>query len=109
MICPFEEAVERTIAECIREGILEEFLRRNRSEAKWMSIYEYDQAKHIRQEWEDAWEEGRREGQESLLKELISRKLNKGKTIPEIAQELEMEESEIRRLVEAFVESRERE
>ncbi len=74
-----------------------------------MSIYEYDQAKHIRQEWEDAWEEGRREGQESLLKELISRKLNKGKTIPEIAQELEMEESEIRRLVEAFVESRERE
>ncbi len=74
-----------------------------------MSIYEYDQAKHIRQEREDAWEEGRREGQESLLKELISRKLNKGKTIPEIAQELEMEESEIRRLVEAFVESRERE
>lgn len=44
-----------------------------------------------------------------MLKELISRKLNKGKTIPEIAQELEMEESEIRRLVEAFVESRERE
>lgn len=74
-----------------------------------MSIYEYDQAKHIWQEREDAWEEGRREGQESLLKELISRKLNKGKTIPEIAQELEMEESEIRRLVEAFVESRERE
>ena len=40
---PVEEAVERTITECIREGILEEFLRRNRSEAKRMSIYEYNQ------------------------------------------------------------------
>ena len=106
---PLTDAVEKAITECIHENILRDFLLKNRAEAKAMSIYEYDQAKHIRQEWEDAWEEGRREGQESLLKELISRKLNKGKTIPEIAQELEMEESEIRRLVEAFVESRERE
>ena len=29
-----------------------------------MSIYEYDQAKHIRQEREDAWEEGRVKGRE---------------------------------------------
>ncbi len=100
---PVEEAVERTITECIREGILEEFLRRNRSEAKRMSIYEYDQAKHIRQEREEAWEEGReegrREGQEIVLKELISKKRHKGKTAPEIAEELEMEESEIRQLI----------
>ena len=47
-----EEAVERTITECIREGILEEFLRKYRAEAKRMSIYEYDQARHIRQERE---------------------------------------------------------
>lgn len=29
-----------------------------------MSIYEYDQARHIRQEREEAWEEGRQEGRE---------------------------------------------
>lgn len=51
------EAVERTITECIREGILEEFLRKYRAEAKRMSIYEYDQARHIRQEREEARKE----------------------------------------------------
>lgn len=49
--------VERTITECIREGILEEFLRKYRAEAKRMSIYEYDQARHIRQEREEARKE----------------------------------------------------
>ncbi|WP_277258111.1 hypothetical protein [Merdimonas faecis] len=46
---PIAEAVERAITECIREGILKEFLRKNRAEAKRMSIYEYDQEKHLRQ------------------------------------------------------------
>ena len=49
--------VERTITECIREGSLEEFLRKYRAEAKRMSIYEYDQARHIRQEREEARKE----------------------------------------------------
>ena len=95
---PIEEAVERTITECIREGILEEFLRKYRAEAKRMSIYEYDQARHIRQEREEAWEEGA----EQKLKELISKKLDKGKTIQEIAKELETEDSEILRLIKEF-------
>ena len=47
-----EDAVERAIEECIEEGILEEFLRKNRAEAKNMSIYEYNQEKHLRQERE---------------------------------------------------------
>ena len=95
---PIEEAVERTITECIREGILEDFLRKYRAEAKRMSIYEYDQARHIRQEREEAWEEG----VEHKLKELISKKLDKGKTIQEIAKELETEDSEILRLIKEF-------
>ena len=37
------EAVERAIEECIKEGILKEFLEKNRVEAKSMSIFEYDQ------------------------------------------------------------------
>lgn len=43
-----EEAVERDIEECIQEGILKEFLEKNRAEAKNMSIFEYDQEKHIK-------------------------------------------------------------
>ena len=56
---PIAEAVEQAITECIREGILKEFLEKNRREAKNVSIYEYDQEKHIRQEREEAWPKGR--------------------------------------------------
>lgn len=43
-----DEAVERAITECIREGILADFLRKNRAEAKKVSIYEYDEERHMR-------------------------------------------------------------
>lgn len=70
---PVEDAVENAIVECIEEGILEDFLRKNRAEAKNMSIYEYNQEKHLRQEREASWEEGReagiREGRESGISE----------------------------------------
>ena len=56
---PLSEAVERAITECIREGVLKEFLEKNRAEVKKMSIYEYDQEKHIRMERQDAWEKTR--------------------------------------------------
>ena len=60
-----EDAVELAICECIEEGILKEFLEKHRAEAKAMSIFEYDQEKHLRMEREEAWEEGRREGEEN--------------------------------------------
>ena len=124
---PIAEAVERAITECIREGILKEFLEKNRREAKNVSIYEYDQEKHIRQEREEAWEAGEkagweagekagweagreagektgreageRAGQINKLQEQIRKKLAKGKTIPEIAEALEEDENVIRRLI----------
>ena len=59
---PIEEAVERTITECIREGILKEFLEQNRAEAMAMSIYEYNEAEHMKMEREDAYAEGHKSG-----------------------------------------------
>ena len=56
------DAVARAIDECIKEGILVEFLRKNRSEVKMVSILEYDK------EWEEKklrkaeYEAGRSEG-----------------------------------------------
>lgn len=64
-----EEAVERAITECIQEGILAEFLSRNRAEAKSVSIYEYDYEKHMKQEREESFEAGRREGHEAGKRE----------------------------------------
>ena len=56
------DAVARAIDECIKEGILVEFLRKNRSEVKMVSILEYDK------EWEEKklrkaeYEAGKSEG-----------------------------------------------
>ena len=38
-----DDAVNKAIEECMKEGVLEDFLRRNRSEVKMVSILEYDQ------------------------------------------------------------------
>lgn len=104
-VMELEEAVERAIEECIQEGILKEFLEKNRAEAKNMSIFEYDQEKHIKQEREEAWEEGRKEGKKAgerdMLLKLAEKKLRKGKTIAEIAEELEESEKTIKEILES--------
>ena len=51
-----EAAVELAITECIRDDILAEFLRKNRAEAKSVSIYEYDEEKVMRMLREEARE-----------------------------------------------------
>ena len=102
-----EEAVEQAITECIREGILSEFLKKNRAEAKSVSIYEYDMEKHMRMERAEAREEGIKEGiekgikegRDTLLMKMIQTKLGKGKSISQIGEELEVTEEEIANLM----------
>ena len=94
-----EEAVERAIRECIDSGVLADFLRTNQSEAKHMSIYEYDEEKHMKQEREEYWQKGLREGSRGKVMELISKKLAKGKTPAEIADALEEDESTVKELM----------
>ena len=66
---PIAEAVEQAITECIKEDILAEFLSQNRAEAKKVSIYEYDEEKHLRMEREDSYNKGFSEGHESGFSE----------------------------------------
>lgn len=63
-----DEAVERDITECIREGILAEFLKKNRAEAKKVSIYEYDEERHMRQTREEGMEDGISQVAANMLK-----------------------------------------
>ena len=62
-----KETVERAVDECIREGILSEFLARNRNEVISMSIFEYDkelEEKKLRKaEYEAGHEAGFAEGE----------------------------------------------
>ena len=60
---PFPEAVEKAIDECIKKGILAEFLRKNRAEVLRVSIFEYDEEEHMRQEREEIRQEGFEEGE----------------------------------------------
>ena len=61
-----DQAVERAVDECIREGILAEFLTRNRNEVISMSIFEYDkelEEKKLRKaEYEAGFSEGEKYG-----------------------------------------------
>ena len=57
-----ESAVARAITECIKEGILAEFISKNRAEAKRMSIYEYDEERHMRQTRAEGDEDGEAAG-----------------------------------------------
>ena len=114
-----EEAVERAITECIREGILKDFLEKHRAEAKSVSIFEYDEEEHMRQEREQFWNKGMREGrrqgiqeglemakaqlmqsEQKLLWNPVQKKLEKGKSISQIAEELESTEEEIQKVIE---------
>ena len=114
-----EEAVECAVEECIKEGILAEFLIQNRAEVISMSIFEYnkdEEEKKLRKAEFEAGreagiEEGRmvgikegrmagiEEGRSELLKQLIQRKLSKGKSIDEIAEELEESVTIIQNLI----------
>ena len=68
-----------------------------------MSIYEYDEERHIRQEREDAWEEGRQEGEriglEKGRRRIVKNMLNQKKTEEEIALLTGEPEETIRELI----------
>ena len=55
---PLADEVEKTITECIQENILQDFLLKNRAEAKAMSIYEYDEEKTMRMFRKETLEDG---------------------------------------------------
>ena len=60
-----EEAVSLAIDECIREGILADFLRSNKAEVKAMSIYEFDAELHEKTVKDIAYEAGEKAGREA--------------------------------------------
>lgn len=100
---PLQEAVEVAIKECIREGVLVEFLEKNRKEVSEMTIFEYDEEAHMRMIREESYEDGLEEGTEKGIEkgkmlhqiQLILQKKAKGKPPEVIADELEEEEKRV--------------
>lgn len=89
-----DEAVEQAVKECIQEGILVEFLRKNKSEVVAMSIFEYNKEEEERKWKESVYEfakaEGLAEGREEGIKEGIKEGKKEGREegLKEIAQSL---------------------
>ena len=91
------EAVDRAINECIEEDVLRDFLIEHKAEARAMSIFEYDQERHMQQEREAGIEKGERQ----LLCRLVQKNLARGMSIPEIAEVLDETEERIREIAAA--------
>lgn len=88
-------AIRKAIDSCIENGILEDVLRKNRAEVLHMFLTEYDEKKHMRTIYREGYEKGEYE----LLEKQIRRKLEKGKELAVIAEELETELSVIEEMV----------
>ena len=82
-----EEAVDKAVTECIHEGILREFLLRNRKEAVEMSIFEYDEEAVFEIVRKDEYEKGHQEGVIAGKAESVLELLEDIGTIPEKIRE----------------------
>ena len=90
-----QQATYQAIEECIREDVLKDFLIKHRAEVIAMMLYDFDMEKHI--ESEKAYEYER--GIEDRDKFLVSKWLKKGKSLSEIAEDLDRSEEYVRALV----------
>ncbi len=98
---PFAKAVETAVDECIREGILSEFLKRNRSEVIKVGIYEYNEELHLQKEREQGIIVGMSLGELRQLVKQICRKLSRGQQPEQIAEALEESEERVRSICRA--------
>ena len=94
-----ERAVTKAVNDCIGQGILREFLLKYKAQVIKMSIYEYDEKKQRQYDKE----EGIVIGDNIRLIIQIQKKLNKGKSLDAIADELETTVEEIKPIYDAVI------
>ena len=115
----YAQAVSDAIDHCIEENILKEFFLNRREEVQKAMIFDFTyekQMENAKKEWyQDGKEEGRVEGREEGREEgleqgdkrrLVSqivKKLGKNKSYDQIVDELEIEDTDIRKLYEIIV------
>lgn len=101
-----QEYFRKAIEDCIKRGILKEYLERKGSEVLNMLIAEYDYDLDIEVQREEAYEDGIEtgtiRGMKEKLVEQIRKKVEKGKSILEIAQELEEIPEEIEKVIKEY-------
>ena len=101
-----DTAVEQAVNDCIQNGILAEFLRKNKSEVIAMSIFEYDKEEEERKlrkaEYEAGREAGIKVGREAGIQEIVQNMLRAGETPEKIARYTGCEIQELEKIAEAL-------
>ena len=96
-----EEAVKMAVDECINENVLREFLLENKAEVVKMFLTEYNEKQTLENTYNDGVEVGKEKGIEigkaqgiefgerRKLIEMVYKKIKRGKSVEEIADDLE--------------------
>ena len=106
-----EEAVERAVAECIKEGILEDFLSSQKAEVIAVSIFEYNEEEEMKKirasEYREGKADGKAEGKAEIVA-IIRKKAGRGLDSEKIAEILEMDPDYVKRISDLLVEDPDR-
>ncbi|MCI9151680.1 MAG: hypothetical protein HFI42_14570 [Lachnospiraceae bacterium] len=106
-----EEAIQLAMDYCIKENILRDILERQRTEVLHMLLTEFDEKKYKRTIYLDGYEDGEQagynkgeqagnnKGEQAMLWSLIQKKRKKGKSLQQIAEELEEDVERIREMI----------
>ncbi len=100
-----DAAIQTAMRTCAKKGIMVDFIRKHGSEVENMLFTEFnmEDALEVRYEegMEDGIEKGVEKGERLNLIRLVMRKLQKGKTVEQIAEELEESPDAVRDIMEA--------
>lgn len=103
---PIEEAVRRSVDECIREGILADFLKAQKAEVIAMSIFEYNEETELKKIREDEYdmglEDGKKMGIQALVEICRELKVSKEETIHRVTEKFAVPEEVAKELAEEF-------
>jgi len=101
------DSVKKTVDDCIREGILEKFFKKYKAEAIEVSIFEYDEEKHMKFVREEGREEGRTEGMLAGIKVLITDNLEEGispeRIVEKLVRHYSLSEEAAKRYLEEYI------
>ena len=97
-----DAAVKCAVDECTREGILADFLRKNRAEVIAMSIFEYDKEEEEKKLRKAEFKAGFDAGELSKIKKIIQLMLKAGEPVNKIAQYTGCTVEEVKNIIKDF-------
>ena len=98
-----EKAVNRAVDECIKEGILAEFLKAKKAEVIAVSIFEYDKEEEEKKLRKAEYEAGEREGKiTGIIDTLIELKISDRDIIKKLQEKVGISEKEAKEYLKTY-------